>query len=72
MAFDLGDIDNITQVNVYVNIKMQSVNINDIANEKYNQPSKTACRYRRYALSSLLKPLSHRQCQIQIRSGFGV
>ena len=56
MTFDLGDIDNITQVKVYVNI-------NDIANGKCNQPSTTECRYRRYALSRLLKHLSHGQCQ---------
>ena len=56
MTFDLGDIDNITQVKVFVNV-------NDIASGKCNQPSTTACRYRKYALSSLLKPPSHEQCQ---------
>ena len=51
MKFDLGDIDNITQVKVYVNI-------NDVADVKLcNQPSTIACRYRRHALSSLLNPL---------------
>ena len=37
MTFDLGDIDNITQVKVYVNITM----ISQV--EKCNQPSPFCC-----------------------------